>query len=453
MASGDSVYVGAGTYRETITLTTPAAPATTISVIADVDGAQTGDAGEVIWTAHTTNDTTAAAAAACLNLNGKKNLTVQGFTMIGGNVQGGCVRGEDNSAATDHTFLDCTFLDFINSPVSHIVTLANPANWLFERCSFMTAKGNSTFVIFMTRNASMYDANIVLNNCFFYAPNNRGISIVDSGAGTNMGGGVDCNHCTFIGNGSAMRIVPATPNTTHPCTIYNSIIICSSDNAAINSSATGGIIEDYNMIWAVTARSLVTAGANSVSGDAYAPLFEIMQSPYLGRPRRTFLSPLEGSPLLGRGVSGTPPALTTDIFNRQRPAGGASTLKSWGAMELHDTAIPATDQFDVTPAIVIVGPGDHDLQIPVTNASTTISVKVRFDTTHGTTTRPQAQLVANGEIGFAGETKTATVAVDTWETLTFAAFTPSKKGIATLRLLNRSAGGSGKAWFDTVGIA
>src|SRR5690242_4908865 len=50
IASGDTVYVGPGVYREQITVAMTSATVETL-VIADVDGSQTGDApGEVRWT-------------------------------------------------------------------------------------------------------------------------------------------------------------------------------------------------------------------------------------------------------------------------------------------------------------------------------------------------------------------------------------------------------------------
>ena len=48
IASGDTVYIGAGIYREAVTV--GFTPSGTTSVIGDVDGAKTGDAGEVRWT-------------------------------------------------------------------------------------------------------------------------------------------------------------------------------------------------------------------------------------------------------------------------------------------------------------------------------------------------------------------------------------------------------------------
>jgi hypothetical protein len=42
-----------------------------------------------------------------------------------------------------------------------------------------------------------------------------------------------------------------------------------------------------------------------------------------------------------------------------------------------------------------------------------------------------------------------TSAADTWETLTFAAQTPSAKGVVTVRLVSRSDAPYGRAYFDT----
>jgi hypothetical protein len=123
-----------------------------------------------------------------------------------------------------------------------------------------------------------------------------------------------------------------------------------------------------------------------------------------------------------------------------------------GCSEIHDQDRKEPTTTDSGNGIVINGPGDTEFLIPVDNTSTTISVKARYDSTHAATNKPQAQLVENGEIGFTGETKTMTSAADTWETLTFTAFTPSQKGVVKLRLISRSASGAGKAFFDTISI-
>jgi hypothetical protein len=88
-----------------------------------------------------------------------------------------------------------------------------------------------------------------------------------------------------------------------------------------------------------------------------------------------------------------------------------------GALEAHDTAAKETTTTDAgSVGLVINGPGSHEFLIPVDATSTTISVKMQYDANHGTTNKPQAILLANGEIGVT----TANVDDDqrrrTWET-------------------------------------
>src|SRR6266404_8911870 len=69
VVSGDTVYIGAGVYRETVTVTIT--PISETKIIGDINGAQTGDPGEIRWTDHITDDRTVPSTAAILNLNGK----------------------------------------------------------------------------------------------------------------------------------------------------------------------------------------------------------------------------------------------------------------------------------------------------------------------------------------------------------------------------------------------
>jgi hypothetical protein len=56
VVGGDIVYIGAGTYRETVSVGGGnfSSPASVVQFIGDVDGSHTGDAGEVIWSSYTT---------------------------------------------------------------------------------------------------------------------------------------------------------------------------------------------------------------------------------------------------------------------------------------------------------------------------------------------------------------------------------------------------------------
>ena len=167
-----------------------------------------------------------------------------------------------------------------------------------------------------------------------------------------------------------------------------------------------------------------------------------------------------GSGQVRRIVSNTATALTigstwatnpdaTSVYTVDNP-GAQSAL---GACERHQTAVQETSVIDASGSgIKIIGPGDHDIYVPVNAESTTISVKARYDSAHGTTSKPQAILLASGKLGVATETKTMTSAADTWETLTFSAVTPSAKGVVTIRLISRAAAGNGIAYFDTFAV-
>jgi hypothetical protein len=102
------------------------------------------------------------------------------------------------------------------------------------------------------------------------------------------------------------------------------------------------MIEDYNLISCVTARSSGPAvGAHSVSNGSYAPLMSLGQERIWGGLLRPFGEPLAGSPLLGFGNGGgqTP----YDLYNRPRPAGGgALPYPAVGALERGNTASQGT---------------------------------------------------------------------------------------------------------------
>lgn len=451
ISSGDQVYIGSGTYREIVNVAMTAATAET-QVIADVDGAKTGDAGPVIWTAHTTNDTTAPSSAITLSLSGKNFLTFEGFYFVGGTGAPDCV---NLSGSTNCTFRRCTFTGGTasNNRLQWVGTTGGvAANLTVDSCLFAGPQ-NFSLVVQLTRHTADYDANVVIRNCVFWgSPNASAIELQSNGTGTGFGGGVVVLNCTFLWASRAVRIQEVNLSTSIPCLVYNCLLYWCPGTALV-ANTSGQIVEDYNHIIAGTARSNVTAGAHTQSANpsAYAPLLDWGYSRLNGFLPCSPWAPMAGAPQLGFGNQGSPAPPATDLLNRPRPAGGASTANAIGAFERHDTAVKETSVTDAgSVGLRITGPGDHDFKVPVNATSTTLSVRVRYDTNHGTTNKPQAILLASGEIGVATETKTATVGVNTWETLTFSAITPTAKGLVTIRLVSRAAAGSGIAYFDTL---
>lgn len=451
IASGDTVYVGSGTYREVVTVAMTSATVET-RVVADIDGSQTGDAGPVVWTAYTTNDTTAPSAS-LIGFAGRDYLTFEDFVLIGGT--GTPIEGYTTTHPTNITFRRCAIKNGgVATSSNNLVGLRSTGrttlSWLFDKCILEFSNNGFYIETDSTGAATDWDVDVKLRNCLLIGTGYYAIYWFGAGGGTGRPYGLKIRNCSFYVNGQALQIDGEHSAVTLSF-IYNSLIQC--HDTALGSFASGRLTENYNVIRAATPRTNVTAGANSVTGNAYAPTWSVGQEALQGFGPRSFLSPMAGSTLLGFGNDGTETE-SVDALNRPRPAGGGSTSKGVGYLERHDTATQETTTVDAgSSGLVIVGPGDHDIRIPVDAASTTITIRGRFDTTHATTNRPQAILLANTKIGVTTETKTMTAAVDTWETLTFSAFTPTAKGVVTIRLVSRSAGGGGKAFWDTLAVA
>lgn len=447
----------AGPFREVVTvnMTSPTAETQIIGDPANAQGFKDSGGvlvapGYVTWSAYLTNDTTAPSTSSLLTLNGRDFLTFKNILMVGGNASNSCVTASTTNSV-NIKFQDCVFL-VINTGGNAIVYtgLADVAsNWIIDRCVFGGSSNGAAITIALPTSASAdYDTNFQITNCIMRASYSIFCLVSASGAASFKGGGVDIFNFTTIFRCTAISIGTANISTSIPCTIYNSFL-STGPSVSLVANTTGQILEDNNRILAPTPRTNVTAGAASISDLSHAPLYELGYAEMAGFLPRPFGMPMAGSPLLGRGATAGGPVV--DILNRPRPAGGGSTSYAWGAYERHDTGVRETSVVDAgSNALKLVGPGDHDFIIPVDATSTTITVRARYDTNHATTNKPQATILNGEEIGVVTETKTMTSAVDTWETLTFTAFTPTAKGFITLRLISRSAAGNGIAYFDTV---
>lgn len=463
IASGDTVYLGPGTYREVVSVAMTSATGET-SVLGDPNNAQSFkdgsgvllDVAPVRWTAYTTNDTTAPSTTANLTLAGRDFLTFKFIEFVGGgNTTTGTLVRADTNTSTNIKFVRCTFISGTGTVGAfNITNAANTAlHWLFDSCSFLNTKNNNHIIITLTTHTSDYDSDFIIQNCLFIGGSNA-VNITNSNSGGGSGGGVLVYNCTLLAQGvGGVRVSSTGAAQTFPCKTENCVIVGPLSTGGV-TTGTGGAAqhtENRNYILGAVARVTVSAGANSISDGSYAPLFEIGQWMVRETIIKPLFSPLAGSPILGFGNTAAAPAI--DILQRPRPSGGGSTSNAAGCFERHDFGAREASTVDAsTYALKLTGPGDHDFLIPVDAAATVITVRVRYDTNHAATNKPQAILLARAEIGVSTETKTAAAAVDTWETLTFSSFTPSAKGWVVIRLVSRSAAGNGIAYFDTVTV-
>lgn len=462
ISSGDTVYIGAGVYREKVTCNLISPVAETF-IIGDCDGSHTGDAGEIRLTNYLTDDKTAPTEQGLLDLNGCDYLTFENITFHFACTTGISAISANTALATSQyiVFRNCYFNLMDTAETGFFLSFANngalPFHVLIDKCIFWSADGGA--IIYILHNVAPvieYDMDFVVQNSFFMGADLQAALDTDGGvsADTGYGGGIIMRNCTCIGD-LDLLFTNRDISTTFPC-IVSGCFVATDWHVPIEttSSAAGQILEDYNILFSKKPPSSdgsVVSGGHSIIGIQYAALLHFGQELQQGLSLRPLGMPTVDSPLLGFGDDGNAPSV--DILNRPRPAGGQSILKAVGAYERHDTAVKETTVFDVTPGIKIVGPGDHEFQIPVDATATTISVKARYDANHAATNKPQAILLAAPEIGVTAETKTMTAAVNTWETLTFTQFTPTASGVVVVRLVSRSAADNGIAYFDTFNIS
>lgn len=458
MADGDVCYIGAGVYRETTINFGLTDPTIETKLVGDVNGVMTGDAGEVRVTNRTTNDKTAGAGAV-LHLQGRSNITLENLIFESG---------------TDSTLI--SGLAGLNQTLKKLVIInSNPTgfngrccditttggvnhNMLFDQCVFFRAGTNAAICRLQTFfHTADYDAGIVFKRCLTIG--GPFFESLSGGTGTGKAGNIKVLYHTHIGG----SVISVSTNLAQalPMIFRHGIFIGAGTGFAAAVGGNTSVNEDYNRICFPTARSNVTAGANSQATNAHAVLWELGQS-YLNNllSPSPFFMPTAGSPLLGFGSDGTN-TMDEDFLGKPRPSGAENTwtnvLRGIGAMERHNTAVQETGanaDGGTGSAIKLIGPSNQSFSIPVDNTATTITVKTKWDSNHGNTNKPQMILLAESSLGITQQTITATgTAGSSYETLTTASFTPTKKGVITILLISRAAAGNGIAYFDTVGVS
>jgi hypothetical protein len=462
ISSGDTVYIGSGVYRELITVSMTSATAETF-VIGDVLGVYTGDEpGEVRLTNYMTDDVTAPTDQEVLNINGRDYLTFEHLVFLStitATTNLPMVKATTQSS-TNITIRDCSF--FLNElsgngtcwAIRILLGAGVTANILIERCLFYTTGcGSSIYTSVQAGGAGPdYDIGVIVRNCVFI-----GDTVIDAislaGSALYKPGGMIVRNCSIFYAGMGVS-AGSDCSTSIPSLAYNNLILHSGFNgSALSSLISGALISNHNLIYSSFPYDNVSAGAADVSDGSRAPLFHTGQETQRGAENRPFGMPTSSSPWLAFGNDAGAPDV--DFLNRPRPSGlnGDVSMNAVGAYERHDTAREETTIYDSAPACqAIDGPGDHDFEIPVLAEETVITIKVLYDDAHGVTNKPQVQLLANPAIGYAGETVTSDGMPNGWALLEFAAFTPTDRGVVTLRCISRAESGSGVAYFDTITV-
>jgi hypothetical protein len=145
---------------------------------------------------------------------------------------------------------------------------------------------------------------------------------------------------------------------------------------------------------------------------------------------------------------------TVDLYDRPRP-GPYGVASACGALERGDVAVrDALTYHTAAPSARVDGFGWQDWQFHVSAVSTTISCYLRKSSVYAGD-QPRLQLLADGEIGVAAAETAMAGGADAWEQVSVT-FTPTRAGLATVRVLAPSTAGSGATgavWVDDFALA
>lgn len=463
VAAGDTVYVGAGVYREQVTMDTSGTNGSEISFIADVDGVQTGDAGLVIISAYA-DEQSVASRASCVDANEKEFIEWVGFVMTGGtsgvvydlhandvNYEG-CL-WEDCVFISGHAVDDKGFyLDF------NAATTPTNQGPTWQRCVF---DGNGLQLVWDANETAERDLKVTVESCAFIgAPGafsyNAGVLWDVTVTGTYGSGGVTVNNCLFTGRQYSVYVEHGT-STTYPVAVTNSVIRHCRSGPRKDTTNDSALTSAYNTIVSCqTPYTNVTSGTGDrdtttdpglMGGVDDYPLWRFWGwSPF--RPFEPIRTPDDSYTHSVIGDGDTATAAAFDLYNEDRPMYG--TVDDRGAVEgrarpeVETTTVDAGDT-----SARFEGAGFHDFLIPVAAASTTVTVEAQFDASY-TGTLPQLLLMNAPGLG-EGTPDTVTTGSGTWDTLSIN-FTPTGDGIARVRIKSNDTSAAGECFFDTLAV-
>lgn len=306
VVAGDTVYVGPGTYRETLTVDVSGSAGSPVTYIGDYTGANTDGVGGVVRITGSDNDQTAARAN-CITATSKNYRTFRGFEM------GHC------SAAALLTATECTnwTMDacIVQNAASHALHFVGSlGNITVSKCS-LTPGTDGTACVRFEHSTEVDNSGCIVENC---------ILTLGHGVEIRKVGGITVRNCLLAYSGGRGVWVAAALTAGQSVTVNNCILT----NCVVSSFQAvnlGEIVENYNAVFLCGARSNVATGANS---NTYPPLFDT----------RWFFEAVNGGSMVTPfdlasysqlvNVAGTSPT-TTDM----RGTSAIGGTREWGALE------------------------------------------------------------------------------------------------------------------------
>lgn len=303
-----------------------------------------------------------------------------------------------------------------------------------RRCLFWA----QPYIMYFDTNVD--DSGHVIENCSFLGSHIYHIR----GSGV---GGITFRNVLLAQGTTGLRTVGTAMTTGQTIYFVNSILMGS--GKPLSAANSGEIIEDYNTFFANgTDRTNVGIGPNS---QTYPPLM-VLPILHAGEDRLSgfrFPPPLMGelsewSQLQIAGVD----ERNTDLLGIQRPVTAAKN--SWGAMQIADVERETGTVHAGSVSMVLHDAGRHQIWVPVTATSTTISVYVYREANYAGT-NPQMIVKQPGQ---ADDITTDANAASQWNLLTTTLTPAANPPYVVVELVsNNTNGANDKVFFDDLVVS
>lgn len=332
VAAGDTVYVGPGTYRVTLTIGVSGTAGNVITWIGDYTGANTDGVGGVVRITGS-NDDKSATRTTCITATSKNYNTFTGFQL-----DMGTSTNVNLTTTTFFTFNKCVFAYTLYTSANIDCNGASQSNLTVSNCYFY----GGGYGVYLNHTVAVDNAAHAINNCLF-VPSLFGFSVF-----ANKVGGVTITNCvaSLCGMARALSLTAGQTVTVNNCILHGN----PSGNGQLLASTLGEIVEDYNTFFSNNvARINVNTGAHSLT---YPPLFDnrwFFQLVFAGagpNSIKQIASPFDlsaASQLID--VAGTSPTATD-----MRGTGTIGAQREWGALEYDST-------LSIRGGGLLVGPG------------------------------------------------------------------------------------------------
>lgn len=317
VVAGDTVYVGAGTYRELLTVdVSGSAEAGAISYIGDYDGSHTDGVGGVVRITGSDNDLTGARAS-CITGTTKHYRTFQGFVFDISTSNLVSI-----TTSTNWTIDKCYFGPYGGVSAGVYSAGAGQAGHTISNCVFMGCGGNTSRGVYFYHSSQVTTAAHVVSNCVVHMTGHNNNACI----ATEYVEGLTVKNCTLAHSGYGVRALNVSASTV----AVNNCVITGHSVAGLAAGTLGFLVEDYNAIYAcAAARSNVGDGAHS---NAYPMLLDTRWF-YELVGGGSVLSPFDMASYCQLvNVAGTSPT-STDM--RGTSVQGAQ--REWGALEYDST--------------------------------------------------------------------------------------------------------------------